>query len=199
MSLYIDAASAWKRLTPVRYSFWLGRKGTAYNIELAFEQGDFPHLAGIQYAKDIDLPMSPNEYFRKECFNHSPSTEFEDSILEKGRHWESKIKWRLTAIAKLEKALDSNFQIYHFNNNKLPFFSQIDAKFVIKCPDDGLVFFLFLDERSGNYYCKSVFYNQTLNFSANQSRLTVLKKEKRVGDETQTLYINPNYKPEGLK
>ena len=50
------AASAWTELTEYRYSFTYGYRKQLYTICLSFSAQDFPHLAGFQYLKDIQLP-----------------------------------------------------------------------------------------------------------------------------------------------
>ena len=54
--LLYDAAVAWKELTEYYYVFTFGYKQQLYTIHLSFPSEKFPHLAGFQYLKDINLP-----------------------------------------------------------------------------------------------------------------------------------------------
>ena len=55
MCLFKQAAVAWSELIGTKYEIIAGRKGEQYTINLDFEAADFPHLAGIQYAPDVDF------------------------------------------------------------------------------------------------------------------------------------------------
>lgn len=55
MSLFLDAANAWNDLHNVRYILDIARKGEVKHIELFFTTEDFLHLAGMQYARDVDF------------------------------------------------------------------------------------------------------------------------------------------------
>ena len=54
--LLVLAASAWTELMEYRYCFTYGYRKQLYKICLSFSVQDFPHLAGFQYLKDIQLP-----------------------------------------------------------------------------------------------------------------------------------------------
>ncbi len=64
MGLLYDAAAIWNGLRCTSYDFLLGRAGKLYApVRLEFLPEDFPHLAGMHYAKDVDLSISRAERF----------------------------------------------------------------------------------------------------------------------------------------
>ena len=75
MGLFLDAATAWNKLSGTQYIFDLGRKGKLHKLTISFLNEDFPHLAGMQYAKDVDFGLDRAEY------SHATDSEsFYDSL-----------------------------------------------------------------------------------------------------------------------
>ena len=60
MNLLQQSALAWKKITEYRYLFTYGYKKKLYPINLTFLLGDYPHLAGLQYMKNISLGKQDN-------------------------------------------------------------------------------------------------------------------------------------------
>lgn len=64
MGLLLDAAAAWSGLYNTTYDLLLGRRETwTASLSLGFAPEDFPHLAGMQYAGDIDFGLSRAEIY----------------------------------------------------------------------------------------------------------------------------------------
>lgn len=192
MGLFLDAAIAWSSLHNVNYILDIARKGKLERIELSFLDEDFAHLAGMQYAKDIDFGIRKSEYYGENLIPALLNKRMDDTKIELSRNW-NRISGRLTAIINLQKALDGEFIIVSFNKLKVRGYSQIDAKFAIKSMISGDVYFVFLDERSGRYYCKSAFRKENTDYSENQSVMTLLQKTKIVDDVITVLYTRDGY------
>lgn len=194
MGLFLDAAVAWNDLCDTHYIFDLTRKGKLNRVELSFLNEDFPHLAGMQYAKDVDFGIRQAEYYGERLVPALLSNYMDDSKIETSRNWE-RISSRLTAIVNLQHTLDNEFIVVLFSKAKVRGFCQIDAKFAIKNTVSGEVFFIFLDEKSGRYYCKSAFKKEFIDYAENQSAMTVLQKIKIVGSNSAILFTRPGYNP----
>lgn len=192
MGLFLDAAIAWSSLHNVNYILDIARKGKLERIELSFLDEDFSHLAGMQYAKDIDFGIRKAEYYGESLIPALLNKRMDDTKIELSRNW-NRISGRLTAIINLQKTLDGEFIIVSFNKLKVRGYSQIDAKFAIKSMISGDVYFVFLDERSGRYYCKSAFRKENTDYSENQSVMTLLQKTKIVDDVKTVLYTRDGY------
>lgn len=57
------------------------------------------------------------------------------------------------------------------------------------------VFFIFLDKKSGRYYCKSAFKKEFIDYVENQSIMAVLQKTKIVGGSPAILFTRSGYNP----
>lgn len=192
MGLFLDAAIAWNALHNVNYIFDIGRKGELKRIKLSFLDEDFPHLAGMQYARDVDFGIRKAEYYGKKLIPALLNKCMDDTKIEASRNW-IRISGRLMAIINLQNTLDNNFIIVSFDKSKVKGYSQIDAEFVIKSTITDDIYFVFFDERSGLYYCKSAFRKETIDYADNQSAMTLLQKVKIIGDITNVLYTRDGY------
>lgn len=193
MCLFLEAAKAWQRLTAIEYRMTAGRKGKTFSFRLDFEAADFPHLAGMQYAKDADFGLHPSEYYGEKLMDVLLSGKMDGSRIEASRNWE-RIEGRLKAIIGLQETLDSDFLIAKFDPSKVPAGSRIDADYVIRNISSGETYFIFVDEdQTHRHYCKSAFAVGITDYLRNQPQLTMLKKEKTQDGQTQILYRHPNF------
>lgn len=195
MGLLLDAAKTWDSLSQTVYSIEAGRKGKQFSIELSFDPADFPHLAGMHYAKDISFGLRPAQYYGTQLIPALLSGALDDALIMKSRSW-SKIEGRLKAIVNLKSTLEGDFVIARFAPGKVPGFCNIQAEYVIKNTGSSEVFFVFLDQKSGRYYCKSAFQSDNLDYTVNQSLLTILEVTKHVSGMETVLRRHPSYKPD---
>lgn len=197
MGLFLSAAESWAKLLQVSYILTIGRKGRAKELPLYFRCGDFDHLSGLHYAKDIDFGVHWKEYKGDKLIGALLSGKLNDSLIEKSCDW-PKISDRLTAIIHLEEFLDSQFTIYEFSANKLNFHSRIKSDFLLYNEERGDGVFLFVDkddtENANGFYCKSIFQKSKSDYSFNQSRWTVLKKVRKDGAGESLVYLHSTYK-----
>ena len=193
MGLFLDAARAWNALRNTTYILDIARKRKLAEVKLSFSPEDFPHLSGMQYAKDIDFGGHKSEYQGEHLVPTLLNGEINDIEIERSRNWQ-KISGRLEAIIGIEKILDETFTIAAFSNSKVRCHSRIEAEYVIK-GQIGDFYFVLLDSRSGRYYCKSAFRKERVDYVANQSVMTVLQKVKIVDGFSSLLYRRPGYEP----
>lgn len=194
MSLFMDAAIAWNALHNVSYKLDVARKGELKQIELYFCDEDFPHLVGMQYAKDVDFGIRKAEYYGKNLISALLTQRMDDMKIESSRNWD-RISGRLTAIINLQNTFDNEFKIFAFNNAKVRGYSQIEAEFLIESTISNDIYFVFLDERSGCHYCKSAFRKELIDYAENQSGMTLLQKTKIVNGVASILFIKDGYIP----
>lgn len=195
MGLLYDAAAAWSSLQDTSYCFLLGRKGSwSSSFCLDFRPEDFPHLAGMQYASDIDFGINKAEIRGRKLLPKITGRKLDDTLIEKSVNWKDKISGRLKGIISLEKILDSDFLIYIFDAKKVPYGTNIEAKYVIKDVQSGISLFMFVDDSGTRWFCKSIFQSVYSDYAVNQTRVSVLKKKKRKNEEVIFDIVSPNYK-----
>ena len=186
MDLLYEAALAWRELTAYAYQITYGKSGVLHTITLQFDAGEFYHLAGFQYLRDLVLPV---RFSHTKAIDAVLAGKITEAHIAKSENYEA-IKERLTAITKLKAALDTSFEVYKFNPDVLPFYTKIKAENLIlaKC---GEVVFLFTDQAAdGTAFSKSIFLRRAdRDFSRNQKALSVLKVER----DGQILYRSPNF------
>lgn len=193
MNLLLSAAETWHSFLETHYRFIIGRSGTAKCIDLYFRSDDFDHLSGIHYANDVDFKLHKKEYRRTKLLSALLSGKLDGSLIEKSRNW-PQIKGRLNAVVHMQAILESEFRIYTFSPNRLPFHSQIAAEYLLYSEKTGDGVFLFFDRDAETYYCKSVFEKGTGDYRTNQSAWTVLAKTKCENGQETVLFKHPNYR-----
>lgn len=184
MGLLLDAARAWEKMCLISYQFTYGMNKKLHHIVLSFQEEQFAHLSGIHYISDIDLslPYKKSNFLTMVLHGNIP----EESIT-RSCHW-ADITNRLEAIIRLERILDSDFSLYLFRANRLPFHSNIDASFLIKDKITGDTVFLFVSGELEASFCRSIFMKTNRDYSANQKRLAQLRKIKVISGETFVIF-----------
>ena len=93
MCLLVKAAQEWERLSKTEYHIVTGRRGKAFHIRLKFAFEDFPHLSGMQYARDVDFGIRISEYYGEKLIPALLNGRMDGRRIENGRNWE-RIKGR---------------------------------------------------------------------------------------------------------
>lgn len=193
MGLLDDAARAWGRLCNSSYTLFLGRKKKLHKVKIHFLPEDFPHICGVHYAFDAALRISKNELYGGRFIQAVNAGRVTDGELMGSRNWQ-RISGRLQTAANIEQILDGGFTIAEFHRERLlPIVSDIDAKYVIRGTRSGDVFFVFLDEDSGEYFCRSAFKYENTDYLRNQPILTTLKVIKEVNGTETVIYQRPGF------
>ena len=192
MGLFLDAAKCWKNLLNTSYTFVIGHKNVSETINLCFRPVDFDHLSGIHKANDVDFKLHRNSFRGEKLADAVISGRIDDELIEKSTHWDQ-ISDRLADIIRLETILDSDFRIYRFNPHKLKVHSSIIANYLIFSEQYQMGVFLFIDRDNNIDYCKSIFSNDGQDYTANQTKWTMLKKTKYHDDTEDVLFVSPSY------
>ena len=124
--------------------------------------------------------------------------------LRKASNWEEeseKFLSRLNALAQLDVLMDEFLLIYGFSGEKLarqipPIRTKIDADYLIKFElKEGITFFFSVKQK--DTFCgRSIFVNNDRDYSAGQTKFTLLEKTKtkvQTG-ETTLLYRRDTYR-----
>ena len=125
--LLYNAAVAWKELTEYYYVFTFGYKQKLYTIHLSFPLEKFPHLAGFQYLRDINLPR----FNPAKTMNMILSGKISHSQIEKGSRYEESVKPRLEALIRLKETLEQDFLLHSYMPQFYSFTTQIKANYLI--------------------------------------------------------------------
>ena len=178
--LLYDAAVAWKELTEYYYVFTFGYKQQLYIIHLSFPPEKFPHLAGFQYLKDINLPR----------FNSSKTMEvilsgkISHNQIEKGSQYEGSVKPRLEALIRLKETLEQDFQLHSYMPQFYSFTTQIKTDYLISSTT-APVDFIFIIKSSSlgeisicDFVCCFAFTQTKRDYRENQRPRSILKKER---------------------
>ena len=130
-------------------------------------------------------------------FQRILAKKIDDKLAHKSQHWEENAP-RVRAVTNIERILDGEYDLFLFDRNRTNFFTRIKAKLMIRDRKSDEVIFLFLDGEVEQMFCKSTFNETNRDFSANQVRVTVLKKVKIVGGEEQVLMDRVKPQPRAL-
>ena len=192
MNLLQQSAAAWKEIIEYRYLFTYGYKKKLYPINLTFDLKDYPHLAGFQYTKDITLPKFNNAKMVDRILEGKISFE----TVQKAAQYEKMIKPRLEALVHLKNSLDNEFTLYSYMPDKYPFYTEIEADYLISSHED-IDSFIFIIRTSpgGNatcdYLCCSIFEEGYRDYTTNQRSRALLKKERiHIPTNTSTILLD---------
>lgn len=190
-----QSAIAFKKLLPVKYRLFLGRKGKSFELVITFNPVDFFHLAGLQKLNNYELNRLP----KGKTFNCILNREITDAIFNNVTSADE-ILQRIKVLTQLETLLDDNNTAFLNFNAKIAK-SKIRADYMAKGFLDGsrVVFFFFVkgDERNisdrGNYRVNSIFPLSKQDFSIGQTKYTLLLKEKITANDKILLYRHTNF------
>lgn len=194
-TLIYKAASVWNSISEYKYSFTYGFKMKLYTINLSFAPEDFPHLAGFQYLKDVNLPR----FSQKKTVSKILDGTISQEMIEKGCQYEESVKPRLLALISLEAMLDNSFTFYSFMPRFYSSFTSIKADDLIASHMESInyVFLIREGDRSivADCTCCSTFIKGYRDYEENQRPYTLLKKCKThiATDNAEVLYIKEGF------
>lgn len=173
------AAAAFEKLlnTDTSYKIIGGKKGKLHTVVLLFQKSNFVHIAGLHHLKDM-----PNitRAKREDVFDDILRGKITDSIISKSSEYD-RIKKRISVLSEIEALIDSNRVIFQFFS-KFNFGSMIEADYLLRSNNDVQDVYIFLDKEKdkGTYFCRSFFPKENHDYTARQSQLSMLYKEKTV-------------------
>lgn len=178
-NILYQAAVVWKGLSDYRYAFTYGYKKKLYTINLTFSMEDFPHLAGFQYLKDLNLPR----YNQKKTVDRILDQKLKYEQVIKGSQYEEMVKPRLEALIRLETILNNDFRLFSYMPQLYPFTTMIQADYLISSHQDLTSFVFILQatpegDAKCDYLCCSAFIKEERDYETNQRSRALLKKER---------------------
>lgn len=180
-------ALAFQKLIDTQYEIIIGRKGQMSKIILNFSETEFVHLAGLHKLVD-------NEFFRtasrKKVFDYALDGKIDYDTLTKSENFDF-VKERIEYFEFLESMLDSNEIIFKYNSKK-QVFSLIQADYLLQSAHNSRDIYIFLDrlKNSDSHFCRSFFPKGDKDYTAGQSKYTLLYKKKtnKITGESEIQY-----------
>lgn len=190
-SLY-KGIQTFTHLLDISYHIVIGRKGKSRIIDIEFDKKDCFHLLGLQYLKD--LPQLNRS--RDKIFNDIAMERITENTLKKSVFY-PKIQERIEYLSALETFFDDNQTIFKYNYTWNAF-SAIRAEFLLENEYLNRTIYVFLDKQKDHidtFFCRSFFPKNTLDYGKNQTRWTLLYKEKKKKSLETTEILYNHLKP----
>lgn len=173
--LLLRAARAYDDLTKYEYYLQLGKKGVTRNVHLRFPAEAFHHAAGLKKLNDSTMLKESRKKIFQDILNGTITYNVVSTDLSC-----NEVSQRLELISNLQSLLDGDGIHFIFCSNKLPFYSRIDADYLVQVDVNGKIAYLFLSKYSlDSYFCRSLFYKNKQDYTINQPKLTLLYKSKK--------------------
>ena len=186
MRTVVDCVTSFVSLLSTEYEIILGRKGIAVKLVITFDKKDCFHLMGLQYLTDRpELRRDRGKIF----------DEIQKGIIKKEQIESSdfyhKIQDRVHFLPLLEKILDSNDTVFKYNQ-KANVYSMMEADYLMKNHMEDRNLFLFLSNAGNdNYFCRSFFPEEKMDYTKKQASWTLLyKKKKNLIDGSESVLYN---------
>jgi len=193
MDLLFQAAVSWSKLLNYRYGITCGKSKRIYPISLAFDETEFFHLAGFPHMKDIVFPVRfPKSAMLRKVMDGTITHQ----MIMQSDSYEKTIKSKLLAIIQLEQLLNCCSKVYMYDPKRLPFYTDIKAKYLL-ADERSQVVFLFTDtqDEGKRFYSRSAFVMTDHDFRTNQSNMVVLqiKRTNLLTGMTESLFCREGY------
>ncbi|MGN0485090.1 MAG: PBECR4 domain-containing protein [Lachnospiraceae bacterium] len=168
-----DCINAFIPLLSTKYELILGRKGVAVTLKITFDKKSCFHLMGLQYLSD--RPELRRD--RGKVFDEIANGKIKVKQIETSDFYH-KIRERVHYLPLLETMIDSNDTIFKYNT-KSNVYSMIEADYLMENYMENKNLFLFLsNESDDNYFCRSFFPENKMDYTKNQTSWTLLFKKK---------------------
>lgn len=200
MDVLQSCAQNYAALCSHTYDCIIARKGNSIPLHFTFSPYEFRHLAGLHHLEHSRLKTNSERLFKEILAGRITL-----ATLKQSANWNDEqdfILPRLSALSQLGTIMDEFSLIYGFSGAKLlrqpaAVRTRIDADYLIKFQlPDGITFFFSVQQKDS--FCgRSIFINDALDYSAGQTRFTLLQK---IRTDTQTgasvlLYQRETYHP----
>ena len=155
------------------YEIVLGRKNVAVKLIITFDKKDCFHLMGLQYL--TDRPELRRD--RGKIFDEIQNGIIKRENIESSDFYH-KIQDRVYFFRCLKKCLIVMIRFLSIIKRRMSY-SMIKADYLMKNHMEGKNLFLFLSNDEGdNYFCRSFFPEEKMDYSKNQASWTLLYKKK---------------------
>ena len=177
--ILFETAKVWSDLMEYKYILTYGYKNQLTKINLIFSKEDFSHLAGFQYLKG--LPFL--KYNSSQLLDKILKKKITYAQISKGRKFKQMVEPRLHALIHLQDILDNDFRFYTYTPKLYPFSTTIKADYLISSNQNSqdYVFIIRIStnpKAPSDFLCCSAFSKGTRDYEYNQSKRTLLKKER---------------------
>ena len=194
-----SCARKYAELCGYTYDCTIARKNASISLIFLFSAYEFRHLAGLHRLKHPRLQTNSERLFKDILAGKITLVD-----LRKASNWEEeseKFLSRLNALAQLDVLMDEFLLIYGFSGEKLaqqipPIRTKIDADYLIKFELEEEITFFFSVKQKDTFCGRSIFINNDRDYSAGQTKFTLLEKTKtkvQTG-ETTLLYRRDTYR-----
>ena len=157
----LDCINVFIPLLSTEYELVLGRKGVSVTLRISFDKKDCFHLMGLQYL--VDRPELSRD--RGRVFDEIADGTITIEKIESSDFY-NKIEQKVHFLPLLEQMIDSNDTVFKYNK--------------ILSNDEG-----------DNYFCRSFFPEEKMDYSKNQASWTLLYKKKiDLSTGTETVLYN---------
>lgn len=169
-----NCTCAFEKLLGVQYRIIIGRKGKNTELCIRFSKLDFHHLMGLGKLKDLRISTQN----RSLVFDEILAGKTTYRTISKSRYLHL-IENRFQPLAQIESLLDQNRLIFRYNK-KQNHFSLIEADYLLSTPFAGNDIYIFLakQDSTGQYFCRSFFPKEQVDYTRGQAVYTMLYKEK---------------------
>ena len=165
-------ATAFAKLFNYSYRCIIAKKGKTRELIIGFDEYHFHHLAGLKYLQDIhELHRNRQRVFRDIIASRITLNRISESSNF------SSCETRLNYLDKLENFMDSNFITFTWNKGKNSY-SKIKGEYLLQNEIDDATIYLFIDKNSDTFFGRSFFAKGLKDYTINQSKWTLLYKEK---------------------
>lgn len=167
-------AMAFRKLLDYEYRCIVGKKGKTQEFVLAFRKQDFHHLAGLHKLEDIEEVRGNRERIFKDIVDGRIT----DETVDKSVYLHA-MRNRIFYLTELENFMDSNNIIFTYDKMKNPM-SKIEAAFLLENDIYATTVYFFIDQDTDSHKMigRSFFAKEKMDYTINQSRMTLLFKEK---------------------
>lgn len=183
MRTVVDCVEAFSTLLSTEYEIILGRKGKAVKLIITFDKKDCFHLMGLQYL--ADRPELKRD--RGKIFDEIRNGNIKQEQIESSDFYD-KIVDRVHFLPLLESIIDSNDTIFKYNK-KANTYSMIEADYLMEnCIENRNTFLFLSNKNADNYFCRSFFPENKMDYTKKQALWTLLyKKKKNLIDGTEII------------
>jgi hypothetical protein len=201
LDIVYEAAAKYVALEQFEYEFTLSQNRRKLIVRLNFEDGDFFHLCGLQYLKDISIPQNR----RKTLENILMKKRITEAVLEQSNVYrhprpDKDIKGRIEELRFLEQYLDTDNIIRVFTlRNQRNMSSFINADYIIESQfrESSDIVYIFLKQRDEKPdYCGvvSFFKKDSAVYGGDILYWMQKKKTSIYTQESIVLQRHPKYK-----
>lgn len=193
--ILLRSAQMWKELEKYRYKITFGFKQKLYVIDLGFMDEEFRHLAGFSHLEDLPSVRLSSRNTLKRILSRKLTVEH----LKKSCYYQE-IEPRLKALSRLKEILENDFKLFEFDYKQVEGSTKIRADFLISAKAENVeyVFLVKETEHSKTEYqccCRSIFEKGERDYEHNQSKRTILKKERVDTEKGDSLVFFDIIKP----